>query len=499
MIAWMPEPNHHRWTVRCLCLLALVALGAARALAQPSNFLSEKQVGFLKNAAQGRYSGRWIEAGSNELRTLRLKAERHDAEIQKNHLVGGLVVSKRYSDVNRTQLVSYEAVDSSAALTGLYLTAMSYWFSVDVKPQALDRIRTSLSGMEKLVEASGKTGFLPCFVGSASDAAFKPTYSVLGGADPARPGFGRLAHAGKSGDVWIGGTSRETYSAVVLGLATVHKRIRDQKIRTRASNLIEQIIGRLEVDQWRIDDGHGHQGFIPPMQKAAILRAGASINPDRHSRNYEAAAKLALEYPTPLPPRYGESRGPILALADLVTLTSLETNETRALGFQNRLTQVWRKTGSDLNPWLAAAYVNAFDHPPNDMLASATLQGILLQYPEPPRWQQAAAPPAPNEVIVEANGRKWFRDARLPHLRPSRPFSWDSAARGTDIGSAEDVVHTGVDYLTAFWMARDAGILQHEDAVAEKTLRPRPKATNAPVRPVLPLPPNATNRPAGGK
>lgn len=499
MIARMPEPPLQHWTVRCLCLLALVALGAARAIAQPSNVLSEKQVSFLQNAAQGRYSGRWIEAGSNELRTLRLKAERHDAEIQKNHLVGGLVVSKRYSDVNRTQLVSYEALDSSAALTGLYLTAMSYWFSVDVKPQALDRIRTSLAGMERLAEASGRTGFLPTFTGSASDTAFQPAYSVIGGADPARPGFGRLAHPGKDGAVWIGGTSRDTYSAVVLGLATVHKRIRDQKIRTRASNLVEQIIGRLEADQWRIDDGHGHEDFVTPMQKAAILRTGASINPDRHSRNYEAAARLALEYPTQLPPRYGDTRGPILALADLVTLTSLETNETRALGFQNRLTQVWRKAGSDLNPWLAAAYVNAFDHPPNDILANATLQGILLQYAEPPRWQQAATPPAPNEVIVEANGRKWFRDARLPHLRTSRPFSWDSPARGMDPGITDNTVHTGVDYLTAFWMARDAGILQHEDAVAEKKLRERPRPTIPPARPGLPPPTNTVNRPTGGR
>lgn len=499
MISRMLEPNPLHWTVCRLWLLALVALAPAAAHAQSSNLLSEKQVTFLQNAALGRYSGRWIEAGSNELQTLRLKAERHDAEIQKQHLVGGLIVSKRYSDTQRTNVVSYEAIESSAALTGLYLTAMSYWFSVDVKPKALDHIRTGLTGIENLMEASGRTGFLPGFAGPASDPAYKRAYSTLGGADPARPGFGKLAYAGKGDQVWIGGTTRETYSTVVLGLATVYKRIRDPKIRTRASNLIEQIIVRLEADQWRIEDGHGHQEFIPPMQKAAILRAGASINPNRHSRSYEAAAQLALQYPTPLPPRFGESRGPVLAIADLVTLTSLETNETRALGFQNRLTQVWRKSGNDLNPWLAAAYVNAFDHPPNDMLANATLQGVLLVYPEPPRWQRAAIPASTNEITVEANGRQWYRDARLPHLRPSRPFSWDSPARETDPGVSENVVHTGVDYLTAFWMARDAGILQHEDSIAEKKPKVRAKLTNSPARPVLPMPPNAPNRPATGR
>jgi hypothetical protein len=64
---------------------------------------------------------------------------------------------------------------------------------------------------------------------------------------------------------------------------------------------------------------------------------------------------------------------------------------------------------------------------------------------------------------------------------------------------SEDVVHTGVDYLTAFWMARDAGILQHEDSIAEKKPKVRAKMTNSPARPVLPMPPNAPNRPAAGK
>jgi hypothetical protein len=462
------------------------------AVAQTAPTITEKQLVFLENAARGRFSGRWIEANSNQLRSLRLKAEGYQAEIVKNHLVGGLIVSRRFTDTDQKQTVSYEALESSARLTGFYLTAMAYWFSVDLKPQALERIRDSLAGLQNIATVSGNPGYLAAFAANSSDPAYKAAYPSVGGADPDRPGFGRLAYPGSGGQVWIGGTSRETYSAVIMGLATVHKRIREPKIRQRASNLIDQIIVRLDKDDWRITDGRGHVDFVTPLLKAAILRAGASINSDRYGQRYVAAAKVAMEYPALAAPRYGDPRASMLNLANLVTLTSLETNETRSLGFQNRLTQVWRRNGSDLNPWIAMAYVNAFDRPPNDMLATATLQGVLQLYPPAPRWQHAAAPLASNHPVVLANGQAWSRDARLLHQRRSNPFAWEDSPRDLSPGVDAPITHSSVDYLTLFWMGRDSGIIPNEDSPRTESgpNRPRPESS----RPKVPLPPGSTNR-----
>ena len=152
-------------------------------------------------------------------------------------------------------------MQDSAGWTGFYLAGLAYWFAVDRRPETLERIRTTLAGVEMLTEVSGRPGYLPAFVGRADDPAYRAFYATYGGADPARPGFGRLAFAGNatnSGLVWLGATSRENYSGMAMGLAMVHKFIREPKTRSRVSNLVEQLVGRLDQDKWRINDGQGH-------------------------------------------------------------------------------------------------------------------------------------------------------------------------------------------------------------------------------------------------
>ncbi len=485
------------WLLAWLCGF----VGPFQALATNTlDTLPPKQLAFLEAAARGRFSGRWNEAGSNELTALRLKAEAYQRQIATNHLVGGLIVSKRYSDTNRTSLVSYEELELSAALTGFHLAALSYWFSVDLKPAALDLIRENLTGLENLTAVSGKPGYIAAFAGPASDPAFKTAYSTLGGEDPARPGFGKRAFPGSNGQVWIGGTSQDTYSAVVLGLSSVYKRIRDQKIRLRASNLVEVIIRRLDEDQWRIRDGQGHETFVQPHLQLAILRTGASVNPDSYNKRYESAFPAAMAYPPQAAPKYGNAGHAMFALANLVTLSRLETNETRSLSLQGRITQIWRQSGADINPWIAAAYVNAFDHAPNDTLATATLQGVLQLYPSPPRWQRSTTLLRTNHPTLTANQASWSRDSLLVHDRVASPFAWTDSPRALPLRPQAPIVHSGVDYLLCFWMARDAGVIPHESAprLIRTYANPRsnaPRATNT----ALPLPPTSsatsTNKP----
>ena len=473
-------------------------LGPFQALAADApDTLPPKQLSFLEAAGRGRYSGRWNEAGSNELAALRLKAEAYHQQISSNHLVGGLVVSKRYSDTNRTTLASYEELEQSAAITGFHLTALAYWFSVDLKPSALDRIRDGLDGIENLTKVSGRTGYIAAFAAPATDKAYKAAYATLGGPDPARAGFGRLAFPGPNGQVWIGGASQETYSAVTLGLSSVYKRIRDPKVRSRASNLIEVIIRRLDEDQWRIRDGQGHETFVSPSLQLALLRTAASVNPDAYNKRYENAFASAMAYPPQSAPKYGATGPSMFALANLVTLSRLETNETRSLAIQGRITQIWRQSGADINPWIAAAYVNAFDHAPNDTLATATLQGILQLYPSPPRWQRSATLLRTNHPTITANQATWSRDSLLLHERVASPFAWTDSPRALPLRPEAPIVHSGVDYLLCFWMARDAGVIPHESAprVIRTYSNPRSTATRA-TNIALPLPPtSATNKP----
>lgn len=477
------------WT----CIVGFLASFLSLSANTPE-LLPPKQLSFLEAAGRGRYSGRWNEAGSNELASLRLKAEAYQRQISTNHLVGGLVVSKRYADTNRTSLVSYEELEHSAALTGFHLTALAYWFSVDLKPAALDSIRQGLDGLENLIKVSGRNGYIAAFAAPASDKAYQAAYATVGGPDPDRSGFGRLAFRGSNGQVWIGGASQETYSAVTLGLSSVYKRIRDPKIRLRASNLVEVIIRRLDEDQWRIRDGQGHETFVSPSLQLALLRTAASINPDTYNKRYETAYPSAMAYPPQYAPKYGVAGPSMFALANLVTLSRLETNETRSLAIQGRITQVWRQSGPDLNPWIAAAYVNAFDHAPNDTLATATLQGVLQLYPAPPRWQMAATALKTNHPTITANQALWSKDSLLLNQRVASPFAWTDSPRSLPLRPSEPIVHSGVDYLLCFWMSRDAGVIPHESAprIIRTYSNPRSASARA-TNTVLPLPPTSTS------
>jgi len=473
----------------CLLLAALILSTGIVTAQEP---LDARQLGFLDSIARGRLSGRWTELGTNELKALRIKAEAYDAEIQKHHLAGGLVVSSRYSDPQRTELVAYENLGQSAAMTGFHLAGMAYWFSVDIKPQALEHIRESLTGFETLMTVSGRTGYLPAFAGPADHPPYKAAYSTFGGLDPARPGFGRLAFPGTGASrdlVWLGGASRDNYSGAAFGLGMTFKRVREPRIRQRVSNLVEQIIQRLDQDQWRIRDGQGSETFVTPLLECALLRVGTTVNSARYTARYETAVERFINIPPPTPVRYGDPTPTVFAAANLMTLTGLETNETRRLIFQDRLTKMWRASGPDLNPWLAIAYVNAFDRTPNDPMAGAILQGLLHQFPNPPRWQGATPAVPTNAPLLEANGLTWARHARPLSERRIGPFQWSVSPHDPNPGSAEPVTHPGLDFLTTFWIARDSGIIPHESIQRSTNARPglvrppsvrRPTPTNAP-------------------
>ena len=485
--------------------LAVFLLGLAGPVAAESG-LGEKQAAFLTGAARGRMMGRWVELDTNQLVALRRKVEVYSADIPKYHQVGGLIVSTRFADTNRTQKVRYEELQDSTGWTGFYLAGLAYWFAVDRRPDTLERIRTTLMGIERLIEVSGRPGYLPSFVGRADDPAYRAFYATYGGADPARPGFGRLAFAGEGTNqdhVWLGSTSRENYSGLAMGLAMVHKFVREPKVRSRVSNIVDQLTGRLDQDGWRINDGKGHEAFVTPLLGAAILRLGASVNTNRYFRDYEARADDVVDLPPPGTSRYAEARSAVFAAANLCTLNALENSKKRSLGYQDKVTRLWRDSGSQLNPWLAVAFVNAFDHAPSETVSIATLQGILLDFPTAPRWSGPGNLQGTNGLeLVSANGSVWSKNALPIASQGVQAFQWTRSSFSLADVPAEPISHPGLDLFTTYWMARDAGIISDDAAPIVATgpggrrlLEPKVR-TNSPLTAPFSPPPDGQRNPS---
>ena len=473
-----------------LALVALVAVLPLRAE------LSERQLKALDGITRERFSARWTELGTNDLADLRKRADAYLDELRDHHLVGGQIVSVRYADTNRTAVDRYEALEDSAAWTGLALAMHAYRYAVTRDNRELVRdnpslpaIRSLLDGVETLLHASGRPGYLPRFVGRSRDEAYAKFYATYGGADAARPGFGKLAFPGGTnapGMVWLGGPSRDQYAALNFGFVTVWQLVRnDLRIRQRIATNVTLMLERIEADGGRLDDGQGNVTFITPALGAALLRSGATVRPDRFTAAYDRRVRDLLDQTPAGMVRYGDSRPGLFSAFNLLSLCRFETNQSRRLLFQDRLSQLWRDTGPQLNPMVAACYVGAFERVPNDAYALATLQGMLSQFPDPPRWSTACDNSTNAGILtVEVGGVKWAKFAQPLDRRPVAPFQWAQSAYVLSGGESAPVSHPGLDYLLTFWMGRDAGVIPSEDALPLISTTPtvrRNTRTNTPA------------------
>lgn len=473
-----------------LALLAGTLLSLpAQAAAEP---LTDRQRTVLKGLARDRYTGRWTDLTTNQLTAMRQRADAYLADLPKHHLPGGLVVSARFADTNRSSVVRYEAAEDSAAWTGMLLSAHTFRYIVSRDTNAFGDIRQSLDGIDRLLRVSGKPGYLARFSARADNPAYRPVYAEWGGTDPARKGFGKLAFAGNSPfgqEVWLGGPDRNHYAAVNFGLMTVYQLIRDQTIRSQVSNSVLLMVSRLEKDAWRIDDGYGNRTFVSPLLRAALLRSAATIEPGRYYAEFEKQAAEYLKLPPPALLQYSDYAPNVFTVASLSLLSRLETSEpTRKLQFEERLTEVMRQTESHLNPFLVACFVESFRKPTISSGVIVTLQGVMYEFPDPPRWASLVDQTHDRDLtVIEANGDKWSKFTVQMAQRPPAPFQWADSPYRLRGGHGTQVAHPGVDFLTAYWMGREREVIPSEDYVP----------LNVERRPVAPRGTNTT--PSGSR
>lgn len=461
--------------------------------------LSSVQQNMLVGVLTEKFTLRWTELTTNELGALRQKADAYLEDLRKYHLPGGLVASVRFANTNRSEVVSYEALGDSALHTGFLLTALTYRYAVTRELKNLQDITNVLNGVESLLWASGRPGYVVGFVGRAQDPAYVHFYENFGGADSSRAGLGKWAFPGTnqvSRTVWLGNTSRDQYAALNLGLGTTFDLVRDVKIRERITTLVNLILRRLIADRWLIDDGQGNRTFVTPLLATALLRTGVTVNSQEYLSLYEdSARKLSDQFrpgdiPNPAVARYGDYRAGAMSFANVSCLARLERlNKVRGLGFQELCTLLWRDAATHLNPWCAAAYVSVFSSN-TDPIARATLQGVLTQYPPPPRWAVPELTFATNDLLyVKANEAIWSMYALPLAFQMPVPFQWINSPFQIP-GKAEPLVaHPGLDLILPFWIGRESGVIPGEDEPprsvfqARKPARPLTAPTNRVVLP----------------
>jgi hypothetical protein len=444
-----------------VCLLLVfgdLALGSPALGAQ----LSPEQLGVLSAIARQQPIEHWPELTSVQFRELQTNVDAHLLNCRQHHLRNGLVADILFTGYDRGAVAKLDGVGDSATWTGHYLAALSLKFAVTKEDALLNEIDQALIALDVLTRVSGREGYIARYAGPCGDPAYEKYYRDYGaGPDPLRPGFGTWAYLGAGNDtnlVWLGSSSCDPYIGVNLGLATTFRLV-EAGHRARVRALIELITDRLIQDRWLIDDGHGHITAATPSMVAAQLSTAVMVNPQKYQALYRQRAVL-LGPPSPLNESEHYTSNNLTFITQYL-LAVLETDLAQKAKYQQMMKTLWTQSSHHLNPWFAALYTCATGDTSNP-IARATIQGVLFQFPEPPRWAKIIDNRTRPDIEVVGFGDNIRSKFALSiQVRPVSDFMWQRSPFELTGGSAVPLQYPGIDAFLPYWLARQShGILR---------------------------------------
>jgi hypothetical protein len=446
------RPKPMRRIAATLCALALCSAAWAQ--------LTPPQTEALRAIAKGE-SPDWPAPDLKQTRALRAKAEAYLANLQQHHLPNGLAVDILWEDDARTAVAAYEGVDASTRRLGYYLAALVLKYAAAPDDETRAGIIKTFNAFDLLTTISGREGYLVRCVGPAKDELYRAVYATYPrGADPRRRGLGTRAYEAappRDNLVWLGDTSPEIYDGAALGLAATLKYATDPELQMRARSAVRRIAKRLDQDQWNIKDDQGHKTLTSIAWRLAWMRLAMTTAPAEYQhldREYESLyakmmeGKAGYRPPSRAAADYDSS---LLDLDRLFVLCALETDLERRNGYRDLLESYYRQAADHLNAHLAAVYLLLGPNT-GDPRARATLDGMLLDFPDPPNRLRLVN--APNPEAHGMQDARFAKEALLTHERPPADYLWAQAPSLAVGGADQNLEFPGLDYLLPYWMSQ---------------------------------------------
>jgi hypothetical protein len=366
----------------------------------------------------------------------------------------------------------------TCAWTGALLGAECERFAATGDPAALDRVRTLLGGLGTLTEATGRRGL---FARYACPAGFlrregSPEEWRDGG-----PGF--------EGWRWRGDLSKDQVAGLVYGLAAVTDLVPDPGARAKAGRLLgdlaDRVLGRGAVieEEDGVATTYGDlsprvAGFPVGVNAAIALgladAAARSTGEPRHRRFLEAlvegGAAASLRVPTiRLLGKEGFSNPNMAAMALASVLRRppapgdavAEELRREAEGALRRILDLHRGEGNAFWIAVAAPAGAAAGVTPRDL---ADARNQLARFPldrSVRALDHAARSDLPRASFASKRGRPQFARPLPVDEQASDAFVWKS--NPYEVLQEPDgdgrMVHSGVDFLAAYWPLRRLGLV----------------------------------------
>ena len=426
-----------RFFLVIVCSMTFAVIGHAQEL-------TTSQHAVLDGIARGGDGAAWTGLTIGQQYALSDKANAFLENYVTHHQPDGMSADIRWTDFNRTSIYRYDGLGDSASWSGHYLAAQSLRYAVTSDPAILSDIAVTLDAIDFLSRVSGTDGYL------ARHAITLAAYN-----DPNNPyaryyGSGGTLGSGEFSDyVYKGGTARDTFDAVNVGLATAYKYVDDPQIQSTVSTLVERIVDH-RVNLFAI--------WFDNFSATAMLRTAATVNPTKYQGDYEYAASL-LGTGSNVDVNFEHYFSNNLDFIRLYVLNELETDPGLKTKWENKVSNMWNDAADHRNPHFAAIYLAATGNT-DDLRAVAVLEGELQDFPDAPRFDVHRTNSIRTDIEFQTVDDELYALYALPiDDRPGSDFMWQRNPFTLDGGHGGPREVPGLDVILPYWMGRQIGVI----------------------------------------
>jgi hypothetical protein len=446
-----------------LMLVMLVLFTASVGIPAAYAELSEQQKATLSAIARAEPVTTWQELTCAQARALNQKAETYMDIFRQYHHQYYQVATVWFTDYGRTDEYLLDGIGDSTHWTGHHLAALAHRYSATGEVSLLNEINHVVDAFDLLTLVHGRDGYLARYVGPLSDPAYERYYRVYGGGeDPTRPGFGKWAYLGVgpyTDQVWLGNSSRDTYTGAILGLVTAYRLVPDLGIRARVQTICQRVVDRLISDSWYINDGKGHLTSTTMDVKAGWLQLAALGDPSKYGALYNTYAAQVMAAAAPSMPKYGDYYPNNLSWDRIYALATLETDPVKKANYVGKIATMWSRCTDHLNAYFAALYMSATGDTSN-VVARATIQGNLYDFREPPNWMQFVDNSTRTDIeFITYSGKTYAKYALPMRERIWEDFCWQRSPGRLRGGTTTSYEHPGLDMFQPYWIAVECGVI----------------------------------------
>jgi len=416
--------------------------------------LSPDQNDWARYVSWKYFSATWPVASTAQKQAMLDRANEAQSIFETYHMPYGQAANMWYTNYTRQTIGEYHAIGDSATFTGYYLGGLCNKYAVTGDSATLAQINAVLDTIDWMTVCTGKTGYIPRFVGLANDPAYQSYYQNYGN------GYDSCV-APWQNYVWLDYSSRDTYTGVGFGLANVWIHVADSATRVKCQTITERIIDRLIADSWNVVSPNGQFTNWTPGFATLWQRLGITMNNGKYGSQYAYGTTFGLWHDTngmdTYDKWYADYFANVLNTCLLYGVRKLETNTDKINILNDHLLQAAESVGGDhLNAHMAACYVGATgDYTRN--VPRGVRQACLIDLPSGANWMVA--------VDNSANPAYPHKDADsslyaiMPHDRVHGEYVWQQSPCDLAGGANVPIAYMMLDKFVPYWMGRQCGAI----------------------------------------